>query len=319
MKELVIACGDYDRTAKLKLGEISLDGAPYTYLPLTPAEIFWRMHKYAEFDVSEMSLATYCVERSRGDDRFVAIPVFPSRTFRHGNVYVAEGSDIVSPAQLKGRRVGSAEYGITASIWVRGFLHDEYGLDAADIEWVNGRAEKIPEIPYDRSISVVREGDKDLEEALLSGEIDVLANPVTPSRLGRGIRRLIPDHEQAEVDYFRSFGIFPIMHTLVIRADVYRDRPWLARSLCKAFSMAKQASDKNMYRTNALPYTLPWLIPLIERTKQVMGADPWPYGLEENRATLEAFVRHLEEQSLTETRLAVEDLFVAGDWTNQHL
>jgi 4,5-dihydroxyphthalate decarboxylase len=319
MRDIVIACGDYDRTAKLKLGQIPLDGAPYTYLSLTPAEIFWRMHSYAEFDACEMSFATYCVGRSMGDERFLAIPVFPSRTFRHGNVYVREDSAVTQPSQLKGSRVGVSEYGITAAVWIRGFLHDEHGVDAADIEWVNGRQEKIPEIPRDRSISVVREGDKDLEQALLSGEIDALATPVTPARLGQGIRRLIDDHEEAEVRYFERFGIFPIMHTLVIRADVYAEQPWLARSLFKAFSLAKKASDENMYRTNALPYTLPWMIPLIERTRRVMGADPWPYGIEPNRPTLEAFTRHLEEQSLTEGRLAVDDLFLPGEWTNQKL
>jgi 4,5-dihydroxyphthalate decarboxylase len=318
VREIVIACGDYDRTAGFVRRTISLDGAPYQFLPLTPAETFWRMHQYAEFDVCEMSLGSYCTGVGQGDTRFVALPIFPSRAFRHGNLFVREGSDIEHPSQLKGRRVGVAEYEMTAAVWIRGFLHDDYGVDARDVEWVIGRQEKKSGIPYDPAIRVTYQGDVDLDAALAEGKIDAVATAILSPRLGKGVRRLFADYSAIEEDYFRRTRIFPIMHTLVMKKEVHDEFPWLARSLTKAFTQAKEAAQAHMYRTNALPYAMPWMVPLIERTRELMGNDPWPYGLEENCPTLDAFVRHLEQQSLTRERLDVQSVFLPGKWTNQH-
>lgn len=317
MREIVIACGDYDRTTALRRHTLALDGTPYHYVTLTPAEIFWRMHQYEEFDACEYSFGTYCTSRGRGDDRFVALPAFPSRSFRHGNVYVREDSPIEHPSQLAGCRIGAAEYEQTAGVWIRGFLQDDYGVHARDCEWVLGRQAKNPGIPYDPAIKVTAQGDVDLDELLVQGEIDALTSAGLHPRLGRGVRRLFPDYQAVEQDYFRRTGIFPVMHILVLKRSTYEQYPHVARSLYKGFCEAKAAAQRYMYRATALCYTLPWLIPHIEETRALMGSDPWPYGIQENEPTLKAFVRHLVDQALLREPLPLDQLFLPGQWTNQ--
>ena len=317
MVEITIACGDYDRTATLVRGTQTIDGVLYNYLPLTPAEIFWRMYKYEEFDVCEMSLGTYTVSLGLGDKRFCAIPVFPSRVFRHGNLYVRTDSSMQNPTELKGCKIGVPEYEITAAIWIRGFLSDSYGVKTQDVEWVVGREEKITAVPFDKSIKVTYKGKRNLEDLLLTGEIDAIATAVIPNELGRGIRRLIPNYFEVEKEYYKQTNVFPIMHTLVIKRVLCEKYPWLIRSLYKAFVHAKEVSDTNMYRTNALAYSIPWLIPYLENNREIMGKDVWTYGIENNIETLSTFVRYLEEQSLTKGLLKIEDLFEPAQWTNQ--
>lgn len=316
MREITIACGDYDRTALLKQHRAPLDGAPYHYIPLTPAETFWRMIRYAEFDVCEMSLGSYCTAVGQGDERFIAIPVFPSRAFRHGNLFVGQDSPFTTPSDLKGKRIGVAEYEMTAGVWIRGFLQDDYAVDARSAEWVTGREAKAAGVPYDPAIKVTVLGNRNLEAAVANGEIDAVATAPLPPQLGKGIRRLIPNYAEVEEAYFRRTHVFPIMHTLVMRREVYDQYPFLARSLFKAFTQAKQAAYQHMYRTNALPYAMPWMISLIERTQQIMGSDPWPYGIEPNLPTLNAFLRYLCDQGLTRRLLTIDELFLPGQWTN---
>lgn len=314
MREITIACGDYDRTAALIAGQIQTDGLTYRCVPLyPPSQIFYRMFRYEEFDLSEMSFSTYCTALGLGDRRFVGLPVFLSRTFRHGHVYVREGSGVETPEQLRGRRVGTAEYEMTAGVWIRGFLKDDFGVDAHDVEWVTERTEKVPGIPHDPRIVVHHPDSIDLEHALLAGEIDAVATAAPIKRVG-GIRRLFDDPRSVEQDYFRRTRVFPIMHMVVMRRALYEEQPWLARSLYKAFVQAKQAAQA---RPPELIYTVPWVIQALDEARAVLGPDPWSYGVEQNQETLLAFTRHLVEQGLTEQRLELDDVFVPVQWTNE--
>jgi ABC-type nitrate/sulfonate/bicarbonate transport system substrate-binding protein len=318
MREITIACCTSDRTAELARQRISLDGAPYRMISIDPgSEIFYRMFQYEEFDVAEMSLSTYATTVGQGDRRFVGLPVFLSRLFRHGTLYVAQDSDISDPAQLRGRRVGTSEYEMTAGVWTRGFLADDYGVRPSDVEWVTMRQEKVPGIPYDPSIRVVREPDIDLEAALVSGHIDALAYAAIPRRLGHGIRRLFPDYAATEREYFARTRIFPIMHTLVMRRSTYEDYPWLARSLYKGFCESRERAMAHLYRAQALAFMLPDLVDAVERSRAAFGGNPWTYGLSENADALQTFTRYLVEQGLTKSELAIDDLFLPVQTSNQ--
>jgi 4,5-dihydroxyphthalate decarboxylase len=318
MREITIACCTSDRTSELARQRISLDGAPYRVISIDPgSEIFFRMFEYEEFDVAEMSLSTYSTAVGQGDRRFIALPVFLSRMFRHGTLFVTEDSGITDPAQLRGRRVGTSEYEMTAGVWTRGFLADDYGVSPSDVEWVTLRQEKIDGIPYDRAIRVRREPGIDLEAALIDGRIDALTYAAIPRRLGHGIRRLFPDYAATERDYFARTGIFPVMHTLVLRRSTYEEFPWLARSLYKGFCEAREHALAHLYRAQSLAFMLPDLVDAVERSRAAFGGNPWTYGLEENADVLKTFTRYLVEQGLTKSELAIEDLFLPVRASNQ--
>jgi 4,5-dihydroxyphthalate decarboxylase len=322
MRPIVIACTEYDRTRAFVYHSMPIDGADYTCLSMNTAEIFYRMYRYAEFDACEMSLGTYATAVAQGDDRFIALPIFLSRVFRHGNVFVRDGGAVNRPEDLKGKRIGVSEYEATAPIWVRGFLKDDFGVNPWDVEWVVARREKVTDIPYDTRIQVTYKapGDPDavieLNDALMRGRIDAIATGSISRLNGRGSRRLFPNYLEVEQDYYRRTGIFPIMHTFVMKRSLYEDEPWLARSLFKAFYQAKKDVEKAMYSTNGLPYTMTWMVPMIEQNGEVMGKDPWPYGVRESAKTLDAFTRYLVEQGLTKERLDYERLFAPVQWTN---
>ncbi len=317
---LTLACGDYDRTRALRDGRIAVEGVDLNYVALEPEEIFWRMEHHQEFDASEMSMGTYLVERGRGEDRYTAIPVFPSRSFRHNSIYVHSGAGIERPEQLKGCRFGVPEYNITAAVWVRGHLQHEYGVLPSDLRWFRGglhtpgRREKASaQVPPSVSIESIPEG-RTLSEMIESGELDAMHAPRMPDSFRNGsprVRRLFPNFREVEQAYYRKTGIFPIMHTVVIRTEIYRQNRWLAESLYKAFVQAKALCAEAIYNATALPYMLPWMIDEVEQTRRVMGADYWAYGLEPNRPTLAALTQYAHEQGLTPTALAVDDLFAS--------
>ncbi len=314
--QLVLACGDYDRVRPLRDGAVRPEGIELTFLPLPPEEVFWRQLVHREFDASEMSLGSYVLGRSNGDLPLVAIPVFPSRMFRHSAIFVNAEAGIARPEDLRGRRVGVPEYQLTAAVWVRGILQDAYGVRPESLLWRTGglehagRREKLPVAPPPGVRVEPIPADRTLHDMLESGEIDALVSPRTPESLGRGrVRRLFPDYRAAELEYFRRTRVFPIMHTLVIRKDVYERHRWIAQSLFKAFDEAKRRVAERIYDTNALPYMLPWMHADLEEVYEVLGRDFWPYGLEANRATLETFLRYAREQGLARADLGVEDLF----------
>ena len=307
--KLTLACGRYDRTQPLIDGRVEVEGVDLTFLPLRPGETFWRMLNHAEFDVSEMSLSSYTILRSEGDTRFIAIPIFPSRVFRHSAVYLRADSKIAAPADLKGKRVGVADYQMTAAVWTRGFLSDDYGVKPEDIHWVIGRPVRTIKPPSNITCEFMRQ-DTTLEAMLERGEIDALVSVMIPPTLGSSVRRLFAEPRKVERDYYQRTGIFPIMHTFVLKTALYEANPWLAISFYRAFTRARDIAYYWMYDTDALTVGLPWVIDELEATRKIFGPQVWDYSIEGSRPTLEALVRHLDEQKLSRRPMKVEELFV---------
>ena len=311
--KITIACGNYDRTRALSDGTVQPEGVELNYIPIRPAETFWRMLNNEEFDASEMSLSSYTILRSQGDTRFIALPVFPSRIFRQSCVYVHSRSGIKRPEDLKGRRFGAADYQMTAAVWVRGFLQHDYGVLPEDLDWVVG-APVRPGVNIPERIRIEHIGpDRSLDGMLDRGELDALLGVTFPRPFlagSRRVRRLFPNYRRVEEDYYRRTGIFPIMHTFVLKSSLFEAEPWVAISLYKAFVQAKQLNDRLLYDTDALHAGLPWLIDEIERSRRVFGGEIWDYSVEGSRPTLEALVQYLDEQGLTARRMGVEELFV---------
>jgi 4,5-dihydroxyphthalate decarboxylase len=307
--DLTLACGRYDRTQPLIDGRVQPDGVNLTFLPLRPGETFWRMLNYDEFDASEMSLSSYTILRSEGDTRFVAIPVFPSRVFRHSAIYVRADSDIETPEGLKGKRVGVGDYQMTAAVWVRGLLLHEYGVAPQDIVWVVGKPIRSIKPPGGVRLETIA-ADATLEAMLERGEIDALASVIIPDGLGRTVRRLFRDSRQVEIAYYKKTRIFPIMHTVVLKASLYKEKPWLAVSLYHAFCRARDLAYRTMYDTNALTVSLPWVIDEVEATRGIFGPQIWDYSIEGSLPTLNALMAYLDEQQLSRRRMSVEELFV---------
>jgi 4,5-dihydroxyphthalate decarboxylase len=314
--DITLACGRYDRVWPLVDGRVRPEGVDLNVIPLEPEELFWRMINHAEFDVAEMSLASYAVAKAAGDTRFVGIPVFLSRSFRHSSLYVREDSPVTGPAGLAGLRIGVPEYQMTAAVWTRGLLRHDFGVDLPSITWRTGGLEQPGRV--ERQALTLPDWVRidpvpgTLSQALLDGEIDALMAPRVPSvfrREGGGVRRLFPDYAEREAEYYRRTGIFPIMHMVVVRADVAQAHPWVVRSLYKAFAEAKTMALAGLADAPALRYTMPFLLDALERQQEVFGADPWPYGLTPNRAALEVFADYLLEQGLTPHRIDVNDLF----------
>ncbi len=307
--KLTLACGRYDRTQALIDGRVRPEGVELNFLPLRPGETFWRMLNNGEFDASEMSLSSYTILRSQGDDRFAAIPVFPSRVFRHSAVYLRVDSPIRAPADLKGKRIGVADYQMTAAVFVKGFLQHEYGVRPQEVTWVIGRPVRPIAQPEGIRLEQASAGAS-LEALLERGEIDALISVMLPRALGAGIKRLFPDFRRVETEYYRKTGIFPIMHTFVLKRALYEAEPWLAITLYKAFCNARDYAYRWLYDTDALPVALPWIIDEVESARRLFGPQIWDYSVEGSRPTLEALVSYVHEQGLTRRKVAVEELFV---------
>jgi 4,5-dihydroxyphthalate decarboxylase len=315
---LTIACWDYDRTRGLMDGRVSVEGCDATYLPLSPEEVFFRAFRHHEFDVTELSFSTYMMTRMRGTCPYIGIPAFVSRAFRHSAIYIRTDRGIARPQDLKGRVVGVPEYQVTAALWVRGMLKDEYGVDPADIDWRTGgvedpgRHEKADlKLPPGVRVSAIPPGQT-LGAMLANGEIDALVAPRAPSCYARGmpnIGRLFTDFRAAEKAYWKKTGIFPIMHVIGIRESLVERCPWLPSSVFKAFLQAKALARPELHEVAALKYMLPWVTAEVEDTEAVMGTDFWPYGVEPNMPTLEAITRYSFEQGLSGKRIAIDELF----------
>jgi 4,5-dihydroxyphthalate decarboxylase len=310
---LTFACGPFDRTQALRDGSIRPDGIELTYLAMQPAEIFWRMLQYGEFDVCEMSLANYAMLVAKGDAPFVAIPAFPSRVFRHGYFFINTTKGIETPADLKGRTGGVPEYSQTASVYMRGLLQHEYGVHPRDVRWLQGRTDRLHHaLPADVRLDQAPPGTE-LGDLLERGEIDFLMTANAPLSFRRGaptVRRLFSDYVALEKDYYRRTGIYPIMHTVVIRRDVYEANPWAALSLYKALCRAKDYTYRWIMEGGSAKVTSAWLVPLLEEEQAIIGKDWFPYGIEKNRRSLDALLQYLHEQGLAARRVAIEELFV---------
>ncbi|HVE50319.1 MAG TPA: ABC transporter substrate-binding protein [Casimicrobiaceae bacterium] len=315
---LTLGCWNYDRVQALADGSVRPDGIDLNFLSMPVEETFFRMLRHREFDVAEMSLSSYTVTRHRDPPPFVAIPVFPSRFFRHSSIFVSTQSDIREPKALIGKRVGCPEYQMTAPVWIRGILQDRYGVPVDGVTYVTGgeetpgRSEKV-KLDLPSGIRVERIGPNDtLAQMLADGRIDALYTARTPSTFRaqpERVRRLFPDFIDVERDYFRRTGIFPIMHTVAIKREVYEAHRWIAQSLTKAFFEAQRQIYEGLRETAALKVMLPWLVAHVDELVRDMGEDFWPYGFARNRATLDTFLRYHHEQGLSKRKLQPEELF----------
>jgi len=309
---LTFACGPYDRTQALRDGTIRPEGIDLNYLTLQPAEIFWRMLQFREFDVSEMSLSNYTTLLDGGEAPFVAIPVFPSRVFRHGYFFINTDKGIKTPADLKGKRGGVPEYSMTAAVYMRGLMEHDYGVKPSDVAWVQGRADRLGHrLPADVKLTQAPAG-AELGDMLERGEIDFMMTANNPLSFRRGapnVRRLFPNYREAEQDYYRRTRIYPIMHTVVIRRDIYDRDPWVALSLYKALCRAKDYSYRLLEDAGSPKASLAWLQPLLEEEQAIIGKDWYPYGIEQNRASIDALLQYSHEQGLSKRRITIEELF----------
>ena len=312
------ACTPYDRMFPLIDGTVEPEGMDLNFISLSPEEIFYRQLKFEEWDASEMSLSSYIMAKSKGDDSLIAIPAFPSRFFRHSAIYINTNKGINKPEDLKGKMIGVPEYQMTAALWVRGILQDEYGVYPQEIYWRSGgqespgREEKISlQLPAEIDYKSIPQ-NKTLSQMLDLGEIDALISARAPSTFYKessNVARLFPDYPEVEKEYYLKTNIFPIMHTVVIKKNIYEKNPWVAMSLYKALKKSKEIILERAQDWTALHITLPWLMSEVERTKEIMGSDWWPYGIQDNKTTLEKACAYSFEQGLSEKMMTIEELF----------
>ena len=315
--QLSIALGDYDRTRALLDGSVQIDGVDPVYMTLSPEEMFFRAMRSRDFDISELSFSSYLVKHSKGECPYIALPVFLSRAFRHTSIYVRKDR-IKRPEDLKGKRIGVPEYQLTANVWARAILQDDFGVKPADVTWVRGgidtpgRPEKIRlELPPDVRMESAPEGVT-ISELLDLGEIDAYIAPRPPS--GAALRNanvgwLFDDPTAVAKDYYRRTGVFPIMHVCGIRTELAQRHPWLPAAVAKAYTQAKDAALEKLSDTSATKVTLPFVEEQLKAARETMGEDFWSYGVAANRRTLETFVRHHHAQGLSARLMSVDELF----------
>jgi 4,5-dihydroxyphthalate decarboxylase len=319
---LSFACDNYGHTRALRDGSVAVQGIDLNYLTVFPAENFQRMLQHKEFDAAEMGLKFYICTLELDDPPFIAIPVFPCRSFRHSAIYVNEAADIRAPKDLIGRDVGELfAYGHDAAIWARGILADEHEVPIDSVTYRVGRLDQglardfAPFGPPPHIRVEKLRADQTLDGMIESGEIAALYSAIAPPSFVRRsgkVKRLFENFEQAERAYYRKTGIFPIMHTVVIRRDIYKRNPWAAQALYQALKEAKaravaaaRGEERHMNRLD----TVPWMTAHLEDNRALFGDDPWPYGLEPNRKTLAAFLRYHHEQGLSKKLFTPEELF----------
>ncbi|MCC6781003.1 MAG: 4,5-dihydroxyphthalate decarboxylase [Hyphomicrobiales bacterium] len=315
---LTLAISPYDVMADLTAGRVVAEGIKLTSLVDMPVEeIFYRFIVHKEWDISEISFAKYVSMRSQGDETFIALPVFPSRIFRHASIFVRRDGPVRSPADLVGRRVGLPEWAQTAAVYSRGLLVHQYGLDLASIQWVQagvnrpGRIEKV-EVRLPPGVGLTRRSEATLSDMLVAGEVDAVMSARAPECFDRGhpnIRRLFENFMEVETAYYKATSIFPIMHTVAIRGEVLARNPWIASNLYKAFEESRRRSIARALDDTHPQFPIPWGFEHARRAKATFGDDYWPYGIEPNRKTLEAFLQFAHEQDVCHRLLRVEELF----------
>jgi 4,5-dihydroxyphthalate decarboxylase len=315
--QLSVAVGDYDRIRPLVDGAVAIDAVDPQYMLLDPEEIFFRAFRHADFDICELSMSSYSVKTAAGNCPYIAVPIFPSRAFRHTSVYVRTDR-IREPADLRGKRVGVPEYQLTANVWVRMFLEEDYGIRPSDVTWVRGgyedpgRVEKIDlNLPSDVQVESVAPGET-ISGLLASGGIDAVIGPRAPSCFDRGhpdVGYLFADPMQAGQDWYRRTGLFPIMHTLGIRKTLAEKHPWLPAAVVKAFERSKAVALAKLGDTSATKVTLPFVEEQLRAARTLMGPDFWSYGLEPNRMVLQRFLKQHHAEGLSSRLLQPEELF----------
>ena len=316
---LTLAMDEYDHTRDLLQGKVNAEGIDLTWLNLDVEEIFYRFASAYEWDVSELSFAKYCSIMSQPNPPITGIPVFVSRVFRHSAWYIAADGKVQTVADLAGKRIGIPEWSQTATVYARGWLAEDAGIPVEDVEWVQagvnepGRIE-LAHLKLPDGIRYRQVADRSLTEMLLAGDIDALISARPPRNFLDGdtrIRRLIPDYRAQEQDYFKRTGIYPIMHTVAIRRDTYEKHPWIAMNLLNGFEAAKKRSVARLTSITHSQIPVPWIYDMVPELGQDIfpGGDYWPYGIEPNRPTIEAFLRFCHDQGLCHRRLEPEDLY----------
>ncbi|MBW9105020.1 ABC transporter substrate-binding protein [Paraburkholderia phenoliruptrix] len=316
--QLSIAVGNYDRIRPLIDGDVQIDGVDPVFMLQEPEEIFFRAFRHADYDVCELSLSSYSVKTAAGISPYIAVPVFPSRAFRHTSVYVRADRGINRPEDLKGKRIGVPEYQLTANVWVRLFLNEEYGVKPSDVTWVRGgyedptRVEKIAlKLPPDVHLENAPEG-RTISGMLEAGEIDALIGPRAPSCFERGhpqIKYLFEDPHASAAEWYRRTSIFPIMHTLGIRKELAERHPWLPGAMVKAFEKSKAVALSRLNDTSATKVTLPFVEDHLRAARGLMGSDFWSYGFAANEGTINRFLKQHFDEGLSVRLLEAKELF----------
>lgn len=315
---LSVAMGDYDRTRPLLDGAVQIDGVDPVFMTLSPEEAFFRAFRNVEFDISELSLSSFLVKTSRNECPYVGVPVFLSRAFRHTSIYVRTDR-IKRPEDLKGKRIGIPEYQLTANVWARSILQDDYGVHPRDVTWVRGgistpgRPEKIKlKLPDDVRLEAAPEGET-ISDMLDRGDIDGFIAPRPPHNgmraPGPNVGWLFPDPTATAKQYYQRTGIFPIMHVLGVRKELAEQHPWLPGAVFKAFERSKAVAMEKLVDTSATKVTLPFVEEQLQAARELLGEDYWSYGVGPNLRTLEAFVRHHHSQGLSSRLMSVAELF----------
>lgn len=323
MLSLSLACGNYDRTRALIDGRVRVEGCEINYLPLEPEEVFFRAARHEEFDIAELSFNSYILQTSRGESRYIGIPAFVSRCFRHSMIYVRTDRGIRAPADLKGRLVGVPEYQLTALVWMRGILQEDYGVKPSDIKWRSGGQEQPGRkerarinLPNEIDLQPIPPGAT-LSAMLRDGELDALMTARAPSCFHNEapyVDRMFPNHRDIEKDYYRRTGLYPIMHLIGVRKSLAERHPWLPASVYKAFCRAKAAAMADL-RTLAAPgLMLPWTEAETLETMKLMGKDFWRYGVAENKREIETLARYSHAQGLAERLVPIEEMFAPSTY-----
>jgi 4,5-dihydroxyphthalate decarboxylase len=318
---ITVACAAYDRTWPLISGRVLIEGCDANFFAIDPSEAFVRAYRSQDFDVTELSASSHILTTARGDAPYVAIPAFLSRVFRHSSFYIRTDRGIATAKDLRGKTIGVTEYQMTAGLWARGLLSDDYGVRAQDVHWRRGGmdkpglAERTPiKLPEDIDLQEIPEGQT-LSGMLEAGEIDALITVRAPScflRRAPNIARLWPDFRAAEESYFQRTGLFPIMHLVGIRRSLVEAHPWLALSVLKAFTKAKAIALDEIDDGGISRASLPWLSSDVAAAKAIMGPDIWPYGFQANRKAIDVMLRWSFEQGLSSRLVAAEELFAPG-------
>jgi 4,5-dihydroxyphthalate decarboxylase len=316
--QLSIAVGNYDRMRPLVDAEVQIDGVDPVFMLQEPEEIFFRAFRHADYDICELSLSSYSVKTAAGTSPYIAVPVFPSRAFRHTSIYVRADRGIDAPADLKEKRIGVPEYQLTANVWVRLFLEEEYGVRPSDVTWVRGgyedagRVEKITlKLPDGVHLENAPEG-KTISGLLETGEIDAVIGPRAPSCFDRGhpqVKYLFADPQATAAAWYRRTRLFPIMHTLGIRKELAERHPWLVGAVTKAFEKSKALALARLSDTSATKITLPFVEEQLHAARTLMGTDFWSYGFAANEPVLDRFLEQHYREGLSSRRLEARELF----------
>ena len=318
--KLTIATTDYDHFRDFRLGLVRAEGIDHTWLTLGHHEVFSRFTFNREWDVSELSFAKFMAQVTRPDADIIGLPVYASRLFRFASFYVNRKAGIKTARDLRGKRVGVPEWAHTAAVYMRGWLQHEAGVALSDIDWIQagtneaGRIEKV-ELSLPPGVRLTAMPDKTLSGMIASGELDcvIIARPPDCFRAGHpDVVRLFPDFEEIEQRYYRETRVYPIMHVIALRKAILADTPWVARNLLNAFEESKRRSLERILDPAVSRYPVPWLRNYAARMKDEFGGDPFPYGIEPNRPTLDLFLRYTHEQGIAHKRVAPEDIFPAG-------